>query len=250
MWVRSEYAGELAVLSAWLCALLPWSVSYASQGSDRLVRIHFLYAFFQFAPGSGLANFLDTTVLLPEAVSFADNASVSFGYQLWALGAIVVTGALALSVTYYRLDIRLERRSPVDPVRVMGLLLVAAAVPLAAATYFVHSGSVGVTIPVGVPFTLVLGGLLLVVERTGGGPGAGGAARVEDGPDAVEDGAAAVDDGDSDAVDDAPDAFEDAPAAVEDNPDAVGDNPDALGDDADGSVPDGSRETAAPDATE
>lgn len=166
MWVRSEYAGELAVLSAWLCALLPWSVGYASQGSDRLIRIHFLYAFFQFAPGSGLANLLDTTVYVGEAIGFANDASVSLGYQLWAVGAVVLTLALALSVAYYRLEDRLESRSPVDPVRVMGALLVAAALPLAAATYYVHAGSVGVTVPIGVPFCLVLGALLLVVERT------------------------------------------------------------------------------------
>lgn len=166
MWVRSEYAGELAVLSAWLCALLPWSVGYASQGSDRLIRIHFLYAFFQFAPGSGLANLLDTTVYVGEAIGFANDASVSLGYQLWAVGAVVLTLALGLSVAYYRLDERLEARSPVDPVRVMGALLVAAALPLAAATYYVHAGSVGVTVPIGVPFCLVLGALLLVVERT------------------------------------------------------------------------------------
>ena len=166
MWVRSEYAGELAVLSAWLCALLPWSVSYGSGQGIRLIRVHFLYVYFQFAPGSGLSNLLDTTVLVSEAAGFADNTSVVFGYRLWLLGMAIVTLALVLSVAYYRLDEDLEARSPVDPVRAMGGLLVAAAAPLAAATYFLHAGLVGFTIPVGVLFMLVLGSLLLLVERT------------------------------------------------------------------------------------
>ena len=166
MWVRSEYAGELAVLSAWLCALLPWSVTYASQDGARLIRVHFAVAYFQFAPGSGLAGILDTAVLATDAARFANDESAAFGYRLWLLGLGVLALAVALSLVYYRLDDRLEERSPVDPVRVMGGLLVAAGVPLAAATYLAHDGLVGFTVPVGVPFMFVLGGLLLVVERT------------------------------------------------------------------------------------
>jgi len=166
MWVRSEYAGELAVLSAWLCALLPWSVSYASDGGVRLVRIHFLYLYFQFAPGSGLAQLLDTTVLATDAARVAGNRSATFGYRLWVLGAVAFTVALAGSLAYYRLDARLEERSPVDPVRAMGGLLGASGLLLAAATYFVHVGTRGFTVPVGVLFMVVLGGSLLVVERT------------------------------------------------------------------------------------
>lgn len=179
MWVRSEYAGELAVLSAWLCALLPWSVSYGSGRGIRLVRVHFAYAYFQFAPGSGIANLLDTTVLVDEAAGFANHESVSFGYELWALGAVVLTLAVLLSLIYYRYDDRLVARLPVDPVRVMGGLLVAAAVPLAGGTYLVHSGLVGFTVPVGVVFMFVLGGLLLAVERT---DDVATAADVADGP--------------------------------------------------------------------
>lgn len=169
MWVRSEYAGELAVLSAWLCALLPWSITYASQDGARLIRVHFAVAYFQFAPGSGLAGIIDTVVLAPDAARFASDESAAFGYELWLVGLAVLALAVALSLAYYRLDERLEELSPVDPVRVMGGLLVAAAVPLSAATYLAHDGLVGFTVPVGVPFMFVLGGLLLVVERTGVG---------------------------------------------------------------------------------
>jgi uncharacterized protein (TIGR04206 family) len=169
MWVRSEYAGELAVLSAWLCALLPWSLTYFSGGGVRWIRVHFAVAYFQFAPGSGLAGLLDTAVVATDAARFANDESAAFGYELWLFGLAVLALAVALSLAYYRLDERLEELSPVDPVRVMGGLLVAAAVPLAAATYLAHTGLVGFTVPVGVVFMFVLGGLLLVVERTGVG---------------------------------------------------------------------------------
>ena len=166
MWVRSEYAGELAVLSAWLCALLPWSVSYASQGGLRLYRIHFLYLFFQFVPGIDFGQYDTPYLLVYRAPGFPDNADVAFGYQLWILAAAVFTAALALSAVYYVYDERLEARLPVDPVRLMGGLLILAAVPLTASTYLLFTGFAGITIPVGILFMYLLGGLLLVVERT------------------------------------------------------------------------------------
>ena len=164
MWVRSEYAVELAVLSAWVCALLPWSVSYASQEGLRLFRIHFVYLFFQFVPGVDLGDMPFRFV--HDAPGFAANETTAFGYQLWLLGAAVLSLALALSFVYYVYDDRLEARSPVDPVRLMGGLLVASAVLYTGATFFVSSGFVGITVPVGVVFMYVLGGTLLFVERT------------------------------------------------------------------------------------
>jgi len=166
MWVRSEYAGELAVLSAWLCALLPWSVSYASQGGLRLYRIHFLYLFFQFIPGVDFGQYDTPYLLVHRAPGFPDNASVAFGYQLWILATAVFTVALALSAVYYVYDERLEAESPVDPVRLMGALLILSAVPLTASTYLLLTGFAGITVPIGILFMYLLGGLLLVVERT------------------------------------------------------------------------------------
>ncbi len=166
MWVRSEYAGELAVLSTWVCALLPWSFTYASRGGLRLIRIHFLYIFFQFAPGSSLGGFLDGYMFLHQAPTFADNPTVTFGYQLWILGGLLFLLPLGVSITYYLQEARLERHAPIDPVRIIGGLLGLAAIPLAGATYFVASGAQGYTIPIGVIFMIVLGGLLLIVERT------------------------------------------------------------------------------------
>lgn len=165
MWVRSEYAGELAVLSAWLCALLPWSVSYASPGEFQVFRIHFVYLLFQFVPGLELGEGAVPFVLVVDGPAFAADPSMRFAYQLWIAGAAVFTLVLAWSVVYYVYDERLEARSPVDPVRVMGGLLVVTALPLAAATYYVIVTLPGTTVPVGVLFMFLFGGLLLVVDR-------------------------------------------------------------------------------------
>ena len=70
MWVRSEYAGEFAVLSAWLCALSPWSVSYVSRSGLRLFRVHFVYVFLQFFPDADLGEGLDPYVPVQDGAQF------------------------------------------------------------------------------------------------------------------------------------------------------------------------------------
>lgn len=166
MWVRSEYAGEFAVLSVWLCAMLPWSVTVARGDGFWLFRIHFVYLFFQFLPGLNLGEDYVPWVFVHEAPGFPDSGAVAFGYQLWVLGAALFALPLALSVAYYAYDDRLEARAPLDPVRVMGVLLVAAAVPLTGASYFLATEMRGYSLPVGVLFMYLLGAMLLLVERT------------------------------------------------------------------------------------
>lgn len=166
MWVRSEYAGELAVVSAWLCALLPWSISHASTGGARVVRIHFVYLYFQFFPGIALTDGAVRYRLVTGAAGGASHPGVATGYRLWMLAAAVFTLALLLSALYYVNEERLEAESPVDPVRLMGALLVVPAVLLTGTSYYLATGLPGVSVPVGVAFMYVLGGLLLVVDRT------------------------------------------------------------------------------------
>lgn len=165
MWVRSEYAGELAVLSAWLCALLPWSVSYASTDGNHLFRIHFLAGFLQFVPGVELGRRIQTGVLVTSSPGFAGDEAVVVAYGLWLVAAVVFALALAWSLLYYVQDEQLEVDSPIDPVRVMGGLLLVTALPLTAATYYLAQGFPGLTVPVGVVFMYLFGGLLLVVDR-------------------------------------------------------------------------------------
>lgn len=166
MWVRSEYAGELAVLSAWLCALLPWSVSYASGVGVRIFRIHFLYLFFQFTPGLALSDGAVRYRLFYQTPESAGNEAIAFSYRLWILAALLFVLPLAFSAVYYVYDERLEEWSPIDPVRLMGVLLIAPAALLTLATYVLTTGFPGISIPIGIVFMYLLGGLLLVVERT------------------------------------------------------------------------------------
>lgn len=166
VWVRSEYAGELAVLSAWVTALIPWSVSVANQGSLSFVVVRFPLFLFQFLLGATLRGGEQPFLTVATAYTFPGSEAVARAYLVWLVGGGVFALALALSVAYYALDERLERRLPVDPVRLMGVLLLATALVFTVSALMLWSSFLGGAVPVGVVFLYVLGGLLLVVERT------------------------------------------------------------------------------------
>ena len=165
-WVRSEYAGELAVLSAWLAALVPWNVTYSTDvlgGSLLYVRFTLLQVRFAFGVG-GVAPVSLADPVTAYAVQRGTTAGVA--YLAWLAGAAVVLLALALSVVYYAREARVEA-GPVDPVRLTGVLLVAAGVALGAATVLLATrGIPGLPLPLGVVAELALGVALLRVERT------------------------------------------------------------------------------------
>jgi hypothetical protein len=171
MWVRTEYAGELAVLSAWLGALVPWNVSLVSDvagGNALFVRFPFVEVRYAFGLPVGRA----TLVLDPlSALAFYRGTTVAVGYRVWLAGAAFVAAALVLSVAYYLREDRVEA-GPVDPVRVMGALLTGAGVAFAAATYLIATrGFPSLPVPVGVVLLLLLGAALLRVERADVGEG-------------------------------------------------------------------------------
>ena len=56
VWVRSEYAEELAVVSAWLMALLPWSLTYGRPMGGRYVAIRFPLFIYEALQGFGLPS--------------------------------------------------------------------------------------------------------------------------------------------------------------------------------------------------
>lgn len=169
LWVRSEYAGELAVLSAWLAALLPWNVTYVVvDGIGPVWYVRFPLAEIQYFPGFevGGQSFLAAT--LPAAVwGIRDAGGAAYGgYLAWAGGSALIGVAVVVSVAYYAAEARVEA-GPVDPVRLIGGLLTAAAVALAAATYLIYTrGLGGVTVPAGVLLVFVLGVTLLAARRT------------------------------------------------------------------------------------
>jgi hypothetical protein len=166
VWVRSEHAGALAVVFAWLSALLPWNVTYStgvSGGSVLFVR----FPFFQVRYAFGVPFARAVRVMDPlSAVAFQSGQSIEVAYQVWIAGAAVLAAAVLFAVVYYLRDDAVEA-GPVDPVRLLGGLLGLGGVVLAGATYLLATrGFPGVPLPIGVVFLLVFGGVLLSADRT------------------------------------------------------------------------------------
>lgn len=166
VWVRSEHAGALAVVSAWLTALIPWNVTYSSAvsgGSVLFVR----FPFFQIRYAFGVP-FADAVQIADplSAVAFQSGQTIQVAYQAWAVGAAVLAVAVAFSVLYYAREDAVES-GPIDPVRLMGGLLALAGVVLSVATALLLTrGFPGVPIPLGVVFCFVFAGVLLSADRT------------------------------------------------------------------------------------
>ncbi|MFB6084744.1 MAG: hypothetical protein ABEJ94_10930 [Halorientalis sp.] len=177
VWVKSEYAEELAVVSAWLSALVPWSISVAIgriQGGS-LIEFHFPFLLIRVlldieVPGP------NPLVLLPwQAIDFYSGAPGPLPFAVWTVGAAVVGLAVLLSLAMYLFEDRF-RNAPVDPVRVMGGLLLVAAVIHTVASALLQFGALpvadvstdafpGVLLPVGVVFQYAFAYTLLRVER-------------------------------------------------------------------------------------
>jgi len=165
VWVRSEYAGELAVLSAWLSAFIPWNVMLSSVAGGSVLFVRFAFVQVRYTYGVPFTQGVAVSDPL-SAVSFQAGNSIAVAYQVWAVGAGVFALAVGFSIAYYLAEDRVEALS-VDPVRLMGGLLGLSGVVLAAATYLLTTrGFPGVPLPIGVVFLLVFAGVLLTIDRT------------------------------------------------------------------------------------
>ena len=165
VWVRSEYAGELAVLSAWLSAFIPWNVMLSSVAGGSVLFVRFVFVQVRYTYGVPFAEGVAVSDPL-SAVSFQAGNSIAVAYQVWAVGAGVFAVVFLLSVAYYLAEARVEAL-PVDPVRLIGALLGLSGVVLAAATYLLTTrGFPGVPLPIGVVFLFVFAGVLLTIDRT------------------------------------------------------------------------------------
>ena len=166
VWVRSEYAGELAVMLTWLGAVVPWSVQYSpgvAGGSLLFVRFPFFQVRFAFGvPFARSLQFVDPL----SAAAFQRGQSIQLAYEVWTAGAGVLALAVVFAFVYYLRETRLEATA-LDPVRVLGALLGLAGVVLGVSTYLLWArGFPGVPVPVGVLLLLAFGGVLLTVECT------------------------------------------------------------------------------------
>ncbi|QLG62875.1 DUF7549 family protein [Halorarum salinum] len=173
VWVRSEYAGELAVVSTWFAALIPWNVLYGDAFGGSVLLVRFPLLEIQYAFG---VPFTEATSVRDPVSAYRLQAGqpVADAYAAWLVGAALLAVALAVSAYYYREEERAESW-PVDPVSVLGGLLVACGVVFAAASALLVGGVLGVdlggggldgiSIPVGVAFYLAFGAVLLRAEQ-------------------------------------------------------------------------------------
>lgn len=174
VWVRSEYAGELAVLSTWVAALLPWNVFYGAVSGGSVLFVRFPLVQIRYAFGLPFVRAVSVSSPV-SAYLLQSGTSVQIAYAAWLVGAAAYIVALAVSVYYYREEARAESW-PVDPVDALGGLLVVSALSFLVASalfperflgigFGVGGGLPGVSLPVGAVLQLVLGGVLLRAER-------------------------------------------------------------------------------------
>jgi uncharacterized protein (TIGR04206 family) len=164
-WVKSEYAGELAVLATWLVALAPWSVSVFQVSSLTVVALRFLPFRFQFIFGATLEN--ERPFLWAwEVARFQESPELTLAGTLGfaALGLFVLP--FALSLYYYFEEERVGARLPLDPVRLFGILLGLVALASLGATALFARYFPGVTFPLGALLAALFAYLLLTIERT------------------------------------------------------------------------------------
>lgn len=162
-WVKSEYAGELAVLSTWLVAVAPWSVSVFGNGQVTGVVFRFLPFRIQYLYGLSIPNELNF-VWAWEATRFA--ANVGLAGTLWTVALVAFVVAFGASVAYYAREDEFAERLPLHPVRLFGGLLGVVGLLMLAATVLLNleGGFPGTTVPVGALVAPVLAGVLLTAD--------------------------------------------------------------------------------------
>lgn len=188
-WVKAEYAGELAVLSAWLSMILPWNVVYHPDAPVNSTVVFFRFSLFELQvrfpfifelgdqlvsaanalalqyPGTRLFWGLFATTPVGAVDHYSGN--MELGSMAWALAAVVLLASFVVSLAFYLDEGATEARLPIDPVRLIGWLLGAATVATASASglYFFERDFAGIPIPVGVVVMGALSVTLLRVER-------------------------------------------------------------------------------------
>lgn len=190
MWVRSEYANELAVLSAWLAMIVPWSgAMHTSTEAGLESDILFLrFPFFELQfrnpavleiggatvevetlenayPGTELFGNLFVTTP-PSSVAFYDG-TLWQASLLWTVAAVGFALALLFSFALYLREDQVVDALPVPPVRLMGVLLGVGALGTAGASvlHFAARDTAGFPIPAGVLVVAALAAVLLRTEQ-------------------------------------------------------------------------------------
>lgn len=165
-WVRSEYAGALAVLCTWAAAVLPWSVTVFSLGTITQVVIRFHWVAFRFQFGAPEELILPSHTVL-GALRSAASPGIRQAVLVWVGATVVMTALLVFSVVYYLREERVEGL-PVDPVRLTGWVLLVVAAVHVGSLWLLVTHRAGLTLPVGVVFEVLFAVVLLTVDRTPG----------------------------------------------------------------------------------
>lgn len=203
-WVKSEYAGELAVVSAWIAATLPWYVAYApdalrdiaaEEGSGAVLFVRWPFFQVRYVFGVPLADGTIFSTVFGAKEIYAELGDLQVAYWAWYAGAAVLALALLLSFAMYAEYGPVEDALPFPPVRVMGGLLGLGGVCLTAATvlFYTRTTFEGIPVPIGLLVVLALAGILLRVDLVDAdaaaedGVGSGeDAADAESGEDATD----------------------------------------------------------------
>lgn len=167
-WVKSEYAGELAVVSAWIAALLPWTVGYTPSHSEfpgTVIYVRFPAVQVQYVFGSPLGEAFELwTPAAGRAFAGSVDSAVTAGFDLWLAALVPLYLAVSLGVALYATSSegpdreRLADALPVDPEAAFVGLFALASVLLAAATGY--RASLGVRSGFPLLHALVVGFLL------------------------------------------------------------------------------------------
>lgn len=164
LWVDAEYTDEFAVLSAWLGILVPWNITYSALDIGNVLFVRFPLFQVRYTFGIPFAQAVSLSTA-PGALAFQAGQTIAVAYRVWVLGAAIFGLALLLSIVMFVADEQLDGVR-VDFSRVMGWLLLATAVVLTAATWFLAvRGFPGIPIPLGLLGLYVLGGVLVVAKR-------------------------------------------------------------------------------------
>lgn len=152
VWVKSEYADELAVVSAWLAALLPWAISYTPSHVDfpgTVVYVRFPFLEIRYVFDFALADAL--VAHSPAGGRTLVGGSTTGAYDLWLVAAIPLYLAVCLAFALFVASgsggpttAHLEERLPVSPaVAFWGSFAVPSVLLAAATLYRIDLGTQG-----------------------------------------------------------------------------------------------------------
>jgi len=168
LWVNPEYAQEFAVLSAWLSMLIPWSLTYASSSNSdaALFVMRFPYVQIQYVTGLPLVEAFQLRNAYGSMMAEqANNEGLAIAFGIWLVGSVILTVAFVLSLIMYAESDVLDDYRDIAPVRVMGVILLLAAVVMTVSDVFLWQNMPGRQIPVFTLFYYVFAVVLLAIEE-------------------------------------------------------------------------------------